>query len=76
VVTQQAGFDPGSEVDAASATLVRIVQRVTTAGIWFAIVWLPVLIGLAVGGVIALVVGRRLQRVWAGRATHGEMAGS
>jgi hypothetical protein len=76
LVTQQAGFDPGSEVDAASAKLVRIVQRVATAGIWFGIVWLPVLAGLAVGGAIAFVVGRRLQRAWTGRAQAGVVAGS
>ena len=31
-------------VDEATASLVDIVQALTTAGIWFAIVWLPVLL--------------------------------
>jgi Domain of unknown function (DUF4349) len=73
---QQAGFDPGSEVDAASAKLVRILQRVATAGIWFGIVWLPVLLALGVFGVIVFVVGRRAHRAWTGGPSAGEVAGS
>ncbi len=74
LVTQQAGFDPGSEVDAASARLVRILQRVATAGIWFGIVWLPVLVALAVAGVVTFVVARRVRRMWAGASAAGESA--
>lgn len=58
---QQAGFDPASEVDAASASLVGIMQRLATAGIWFGIVWLPVLGVLLVVGLVALLVARRLR---------------
>jgi hypothetical protein len=47
------GWDPASEVDQASATLVDILQGVASAGIWFGIVWLPV---LAVLGVLVLLV--------------------
>jgi hypothetical protein len=68
LAAQKADYDPASEVDAASAKLVRIVQRVTTAGIWFAIVWLPVLAGLAVVGLIAFFVGRRVRRLLAAGA--------
>ena len=48
-----------SEVDQAGASLVGFLQALATAGIWFGIVWLPILAVL--GGVIAIavVVGRR-----------------
>ena len=65
------GWDPARDVDAASAKLVRIGQKATTAGIWFAIVGLPILaalgvaIGIALAGVPALPDGR------AGGATPG-----
>jgi hypothetical protein len=72
---QQAGYDPSSEVDAASAKLVRIVQRVTTAGIWLVIVWLPVLVALAVLGLIALFVGRRVRRALAARSPLPDVGG-
>ena len=41
-------------VGEATASLVDILQSLTTAGIWFAIVWLPVL--LVLGGITGLVV--------------------
>jgi hypothetical protein len=53
VATQS--WEPAKVVDEATASLVDILQALTTAGIWFAIVWLPLLL---VGGiVVALVVG-------------------
>ncbi len=54
------GFEPAKVVDEASASLVNILQALTTAGIWFAIVWLPLL--LVIGAIVALVIwiGRRL----------------
>jgi hypothetical protein len=64
VVQQQAGYDPAVEVDKASATLVHVVQKATTAGIWFGIVWLPILAVLAIGGTIAFVIVRRVRRLW------------
>ena len=47
----QAAWDPAVVVDEASASLVGFLQDLTSAGIWFAIVWLPILIvlGLVVG---------------------------
>ena len=66
-------------VDEATASLVNILQALTTAGIWFAIVWLPML--LVLGAIIAIVVwvGRRLgligRRRSGGRAAAG-MIGS
>jgi hypothetical protein len=54
------GFEPAAVVDEATASLVNILQALTTAGIWFAIVWLPLL--LVLGAIVALAVwiGRRL----------------
>ncbi len=59
VIQTTKNFDPGSEVDRASASLVDVLQGVATAGIWFGIVWLPILIVLGILGVIGLFVGRR-----------------
>ena len=54
-VTEAAkGWDPATEVDRAAGSLINVLQAVATAGIWFGIVWLPILLFL---GVIA-VVGR------------------
>jgi len=48
-VTEAAkGWDPATEVDQAAASLVNVLQAVATAGIWFGIVWLPILLFLAV----------------------------
>lgn len=62
LAVQQDQFDPASEVDAASASLVGVLQGVATAGIWFGIVWLPILITLAAMTVIGALVVRRLRR--------------
>ncbi len=66
VLTSQAQFDPGSQVDQAVASLVSVLQAVASAGIWFAIVWLPILIVL---GILALVVIWVLRRF--GRTADG-----
>ena len=62
-VTQvREGWDPASEIDQASATLVGLGQGLAGAGIWLLIVWVPILL---VGGLIALlafVVLRRIRR--------------
>ncbi len=60
---QQAGYDPASEVDAASASLVSVLQGLATAGIWFGIVWLPILLALAVVTGIGWFVVRRVRRL-------------
>ena len=41
-------WDPGADAEEATAKLVRIGQKAGTAGIWFAIVGLPLLVALAV----------------------------
>jgi len=49
-------WEPAKIVDQATASLVDILQGLTTAGIWFGIVWLPVLlfIGLITGVTILI----------------------
>jgi hypothetical protein len=60
-VTQAAQrWDPGAEVDRATATLLGIGQALASLAIVFAIVWLPVLLALSLIGVIAVVAARRL----------------
>lgn len=61
VLTEQNQFDPNNEVDQASASLVSVLQGLATAGIWFAIVWLPILIALAIITAIGVLVFRRLR---------------
>ena len=53
------GWNPGDEVDRASATLIDVLQALTSAGIWFAIVWLPILLGLGIVAVVGNSVFRR-----------------
>lgn len=64
VAVEQArkGFDPAAEADRATASLVEIGQALAAAGIWFAILWLPILIVLAILGLVAFVLVRRLRR--------------
>ena len=54
------GFEPAAVVDEATASLVNILQALTTAGIWFAIVWLPLLLVLGALVAVAVWIGRRL----------------
>ena len=62
VLTSTEQFDPGSQVDQAAASLVGILQAIATAGIWFAIVWLPILIAIAIVVAIGAFVLRRFRR--------------
>ena len=55
-------WDPGKDVEEATAKLVRVGQRATTAGIWFTIVGLPILIALAIGLGIAWLIWRVISR--------------
>jgi Domain of unknown function (DUF4349) len=54
-----AQWDPSGEVDRAGASLVGFLQALATAGIWFAIVWLPILAVLAIVVGLVVFVGRR-----------------
>jgi uncharacterized protein DUF4349 len=59
-VTQAAkGWNAGQEVDRATASLVDVLQAVSTAGIWFAIVWLPILLMIGILVAAATFVLRR-----------------
>ena len=71
-VTQD--WDARSIVDEASASLIEVLQALATAGIWFAIVWLPILavLGLAIGFVVFIV--RRAGGIRPG-GTRGTMPG-
>lgn len=62
VATQLAarGWDPETVVDEATASLVEILQGLAGAGIWFGIVWLPVLVTVSIVGLILAAVLRRL----------------
>jgi uncharacterized protein DUF4349 len=62
VAQQEARFDPGGETEAATAQLVSILQALATAAIWFAIVWLPVLLALAFVTVVGLLTARWVRR--------------
>lgn len=53
------GWDPTVVVDEASASMVGILQELAGAGIWFAIVWLPILVVLVIVAVFGMWVARR-----------------
>ena len=68
VEVAQKGWDPASVIDEASASMVSVLQGLATAGIWFAIVWLPILLIVGLVVVIAVAIARRLGY---GRRTTG-----
>ncbi len=67
------GWNPASDVDAATATLIGIGQSIVSAGIWFGIVWLPALLVL----VLFLLVARLLWKRFGPKPTaeHGPVEG-
>lgn len=69
------GFEPAKVVDEATASLVNILQGLTTAGIWFAIVWLPLLLVLGLLVAIGVWVGRRLGLIGRRRSADAPLAG-
>ena len=62
ILAETKGFDPGTEVDQASASLVGVLQGLATAGIWFTIVWVPILLVFAALGGLGLWIVRRVKR--------------
>jgi hypothetical protein len=62
VVATTNKFDPAAEVDRASANLVDVFQSLVTAGIWFGIVWLPILVGLSLFAFVVAFILRRFLR--------------
>jgi hypothetical protein len=53
------GWEPATTVDEAAASLISILQAVATAGIWFLIVWLPILLILGLVGGVGVWLARR-----------------
>jgi hypothetical protein len=53
------GWDPTSDVDGATATLIGAGQAIVSGAIWFGIVWLPVILVLLVVALIARWAFRR-----------------
>ena len=53
-------WEPKTAVDEAAATMLSILQNLVTAGIWFTIVWLPILVVLGLFTAIAVWIARRL----------------
>jgi len=53
-------WEPTVVVDEAAAAMVSVLQGLATGGIWFLIVWLPILLVLGVVGAVVLAVARRL----------------
>jgi len=74
VLAERQGFDAATEVEQASASLVSILQGLATAGIWFGIVWLPILMALALIGGIGVAVARRVRRTGIGGSSDGPVA--
>jgi hypothetical protein len=68
VEVAQKGWEPTAIVDEAAATMVSVLQGLATAGIWFVIVWLPILLIVGLVAVIAVAIARRLGY---GRRTPG-----
>jgi hypothetical protein len=61
------GWEPGAVVDEAAASMISILQSLAGAGIWFLIVWLPILIVLGVLTGAGVGIIRRVARVAPGR---------
>jgi hypothetical protein len=59
VVVASKDWEPATTVDEAAASLLSILQGVATAGIWFLIVWLPILLVLGLIGGVVLWLARR-----------------
>ncbi|HEY4753376.1 MAG TPA: DUF4349 domain-containing protein [Candidatus Limnocylindrales bacterium] len=53
------GWDPATDVDGATATMLSVGQHLVSGGIWFAIVWVPLLLVLTIAGFISWRLFRR-----------------
>jgi hypothetical protein len=53
-------WQPATTVDEATASLISIIQGLANAGIWFLIVWVPVLLVLGLVGGLGIWFARRL----------------
>jgi hypothetical protein len=61
----QATWDPAAQLESAVAALVGFGQGVLDALIWFVIVWIPILLLLAVIGLVIWRVALEVRRRWA-----------
>ena len=59
VEVARSGWDPAADADAATGALIKIGQRAASLGIWLVIVGLPLLAGLVLA-IVAAVIGWRL----------------
>ena len=64
----KAGWNPATDVDGATATMVGVLQALVSGAIWFGIVWLPLIVVV----VVALLVGVRAYRRIAPRLSAGD----
>lgn len=62
VVQASRGWDPGAQLDQASAALLSLGQALASAGIWLVIVGIPVAILVLIVGGVAWLVVRRVRR--------------
>jgi hypothetical protein len=53
-------WDPAHEVDAATASLVELLQGIASVGIWSAILGLPIVLMVVIVGFLGMRLGRRL----------------
>jgi hypothetical protein len=53
------GWEPGVVVDEAAASMISILQSLADAGIWFLIVWLPILVAFGGLAAVGLWIARR-----------------
>jgi hypothetical protein len=62
VVQAGRGWDPGAQLDQASAALLGIGQALVSAGIWLVVVGLPIGIAVLIALGVLIFLGRRLRR--------------
>jgi hypothetical protein len=60
VAVEEPAWDARKDVSAATSTLVGVLQALTSAGIWFGIVWLPMLVVLLAVALVVRAVVRRI----------------
>ena len=75
VEVAQQRWEPATVVDEASAALVSVLQGLTSIGIWFAIVWLPMILVITLLVAVGLAIARRLGVIQP-RRKGGEIAAS
>jgi Ca-activated chloride channel homolog len=64
-------WDPATDVDGATATMISVGQKLVSGAIWFVIVWLPFLAVTLIVLFVAWKIGRRFGRIPMGPAGGG-----